>query len=67
MKRKMKMKRKSKGKRKNKWKNKIKLLIYWFIKLKKNQISQKEFKKFKKNQMQKNNSQIKFIKNCIIN
>ena len=62
----MKSKIKKKENGKSKKKMKINQSIYWFIKLKQNQVLQKGFKKFTNNQMHKNNNQIKFIKNCII-
>ena len=62
----MKSKIKKKENGKSKKKMKINQSIYWFIKLKQNQMLQKGFKKFTNNQMHKNSNQIKFIKNCII-
>ena len=62
----MKSKIKKKENGKSKKKMKINQSIYWFIKLKQNQVLQKGFKQFTNNQMHKNNNQIKFIKNCII-
>ena len=61
----MKMNRKGKSKSRQKFKKKPS--IYWFIKLKQNQIMQKGQEKFTKSQIHKKNNQIKITKICKIN